>query len=114
MIGDRMKKKILILIIEAIRRKPLKEELEIKIQLLGFSLIIALSLYVTYIDIVINIIKPTDCNPTSTFSLNGFLRIPSNINKQTFPPSNGGNGNKFVIFYSQNRLHFSAKNGIII
>ena len=44
--------KILILIIEAIRRKPLKEETEIKIQLLGFSLLIALSLYVTYNDIV--------------------------------------------------------------
>lgn len=44
--------KILILIIEAIRRKPLKEETEIKIQLLGFSILIALSLYVTYNDIV--------------------------------------------------------------
>lgn len=44
--------KILILIIEAIRRKPLKEELEIKIQLLGFSILIAISLYVTYNDIV--------------------------------------------------------------
>lgn len=44
--------KILILIIEAIRRKPLKEELEIKIQLLGFSILIGLSLYVTYNDIV--------------------------------------------------------------
>lgn len=44
--------KILILIIEAIRRKPLKEELEIKIQLLGFSILIILSLYVTYNDIV--------------------------------------------------------------
>ena len=44
--------KILILIIEAIRRKPLKEELEIKIQLLGFSILIALSLYVTYNDII--------------------------------------------------------------
>lgn len=44
--------KILILIIEAIRRKPLKEETEINIQLLGFSLLIALSLYVTYNDIL--------------------------------------------------------------
>lgn len=44
--------KILILIIEAIRRKPLKEQTEIKIQLLGFSILIALSLYVTYNDII--------------------------------------------------------------
>ena len=44
--------KILILLIEAIRRKPLKEEMEIKIQLMGFSLLIALSLYVTYKDVL--------------------------------------------------------------
>ena len=44
--------KILILIIEAIRRKPMKEELEIKIQLIGFSILIALSLFVTYHDII--------------------------------------------------------------
>ena len=44
--------KILILIIEAIRRKPLKQETEIQIQLLGFSLIIALSIYVTYNDVL--------------------------------------------------------------
>ena len=44
--------KLLILIIEAIRRKPLKQETEIKIQLLGFSLIIALSVYVCYNDIL--------------------------------------------------------------
>lgn len=44
--------KILILIIEAIRRKPMKQETEINIQLLGFSILIALSLYVTYNDIV--------------------------------------------------------------
>ena len=35
--------KILILIIEAIRRKPMKQETEINIQLLGFSILIALS-----------------------------------------------------------------------
>ena len=40
--------KIFILIIEAIRRKPMKQETEINIQLLGFSILIALSLYVTY------------------------------------------------------------------
>ena len=44
--------KILILLIEAIRRKPLKQETEIQIQLIGFSLIIALSLYVTYNDVL--------------------------------------------------------------
>lgn len=44
--------KILILVIEAIRRKPLKQETEINIQLLGFSILIALSLYVTYNDIL--------------------------------------------------------------
>lgn len=44
--------KILILIIEAIRRKPLNEKTEINIQLLGFSILIALSLYVTYNDVL--------------------------------------------------------------
>ena len=44
--------KILILLIEAIRRKPMKQETEINIQLLGFSILIALSIYVTYNDIL--------------------------------------------------------------
>lgn len=44
--------KILILLIEAIRRKPLNEKLEINIQLLGFSFLIILSLYITYNDIL--------------------------------------------------------------
>ena len=44
--------KILILLIEIIRRKPMKLETEAKIQLLGFSLLIAISLFVTYNDIV--------------------------------------------------------------
>lgn len=44
--------RILILIIEAIRRKPLKEKTEINIQLIGFSILIALSLFVTYNDIL--------------------------------------------------------------
>lgn len=44
--------KILILIIEAIRRKPLKQETEIKIQLLGFAFLMAISLYITYQDIL--------------------------------------------------------------
>ena len=44
--------KILILIIEAIRKKPLNKETEAKIQLIGFSILIALSLIVTYNDIL--------------------------------------------------------------
>ena len=44
--------KLLILLIEAIRRKPLKQETEINIQLIGFSILIALSLYVSYNDIL--------------------------------------------------------------
>ena len=44
--------KILILLIEAIRRKPMKQETEVNIQLLGFAVLIALSLYVTYNDIL--------------------------------------------------------------
>ena len=44
--------KILILIIEAIRKKPLKKETEVQIQLIGFSILIALSLIVTYNDIL--------------------------------------------------------------
>lgn len=44
--------KIVILLIEAIRRKPLKEDLEIKIQLLGFALLITLSIFITYNDII--------------------------------------------------------------
>ncbi|MBO4816499.1 MAG: site-2 protease family protein [Clostridia bacterium] len=44
--------KIVILIIEWIRRKPIKEELEAKIQIAGFCLLIGLSIYVTYNDIL--------------------------------------------------------------
>lgn len=44
--------KILILIVEAIRRKPLNEKTEINIQLIGFSILIALSLYITYNDLL--------------------------------------------------------------
>ena len=44
--------KILLLIIEAIRKKPLKKETEIKIQLIGFSILIAISIFVTYNDIL--------------------------------------------------------------
>lgn len=44
--------KLVILIIEAIRGKPLKQEIESAITLLGFSLLIVLSIYVTYNDIL--------------------------------------------------------------
>ena len=44
--------KILILIIEAIRRKPLKQEIEVWIQLVGFGALILLSIYVSYIDVL--------------------------------------------------------------
>ena len=44
--------KIVLLIIEAIRKKPLKEDTEISLQLLGFGALIALSILVTYNDIV--------------------------------------------------------------
>ena len=44
--------KILLLIIEAIRKKPLKEETEIKIQLLGFAVLIGVSILITYNDII--------------------------------------------------------------
>lgn len=44
--------KILFLIIEAIRRKPLKQNTEINIQMIGFLVLIGLSIFVTYNDIV--------------------------------------------------------------
>lgn len=44
--------KILILIVEAIRRKPLKQETEVKIQLVGFVFLITLAIFITYKDIV--------------------------------------------------------------
>ena len=44
--------KIVILLIEWIRRKPIKENIEIAIQMVGFFLLIGLSLYVTYNDIL--------------------------------------------------------------
>ena len=43
--------KNVILILEAIRKKPLKENTEITIQLIGFFIIIVLSVFVTYNDI---------------------------------------------------------------
>lgn len=44
--------KILMLIVEGIRKKPLSQELEVKIQLLGFAILITLSIYVTYNDVL--------------------------------------------------------------
>ena len=43
--------KILITVIELIRRKPMKKETEVKITLIGFALLISLSIYVTIGDI---------------------------------------------------------------
>lgn len=43
--------KIVLLIIEGIRKKKLKQETEIKIQLIGFCFLIMLSIFVTYKDI---------------------------------------------------------------
>lgn len=44
--------KIVLLIIEGIRKKPLKENLEIQIQMAGFVLMIVLTIFVTYKDIM--------------------------------------------------------------
>lgn len=44
--------KVVILLIEAIRRKPLKENVEIAIQSAGFFLLITLSIYVAYNDVL--------------------------------------------------------------
>ena len=45
-------KKIVLLLIEAIIRKPISDKIQIQLQLLGFSLIIGLSIFVTYNDIL--------------------------------------------------------------
>ena len=44
--------RIVILIIEGIRRKPLKENVEMEIQMIGFTLLILFSLYISYKDIL--------------------------------------------------------------
>ena len=44
--------KFLLLIIEAVRRKKLSEKTELNLQLIGFTLLITLSLYVAYNDIL--------------------------------------------------------------
>jgi len=43
--------KIVLLLIEAIRKKPLSEKIEVELQLIGFSILIVLSIFVTYHDI---------------------------------------------------------------
>ena len=43
--------KILLLVIEGIRKKPIKQELELTIQMLGFAALITLSLFVTFNDV---------------------------------------------------------------
>lgn len=44
--------KVVLLIIEAIRKKPLKESIEIKLQTIGFALLILLSIYVAFNDVL--------------------------------------------------------------
>ena len=44
--------KIFILLIEAIRRKPMKENIEVGIQMAGFCILIGLSIFITYNDIL--------------------------------------------------------------
>lgn len=44
--------KVVIYIIEAIRRKPMKEKTEMTIQMLGFAILIGLSIFVSYNDIL--------------------------------------------------------------
>ena len=44
--------KILLYLIEAIRKKPVKEQTEISLQLLGFAVLIILSIYIAYNDIL--------------------------------------------------------------
>jgi regulator of sigma E protease len=44
--------RLFLIIIEAIRRKPLKKEVEVQLQLLGFSFLLLLSLFIAYNDVV--------------------------------------------------------------
>lgn len=44
--------KIILLLVEAIRKKPLKQDIEVGIQLVGFFALIMLSIFVTYNDIL--------------------------------------------------------------
>ena len=44
--------RLILLIVEAIRRKPLNEELELQIQMIGFTALILFSIYISYKDIL--------------------------------------------------------------
>ena len=44
--------KIVIYIVEAVRGKPMKEELEMRIQIIGFMLLIGLAIFATYNDVL--------------------------------------------------------------
>lgn len=44
--------KFVIYLIEAIRKKPMAEKIEVQLQMIGFAILIALSIYVTYNDIL--------------------------------------------------------------
>lgn len=44
--------RILLLLVECVRRKPLNEELELQIQMIGFTILIVFSIYVSYRDIL--------------------------------------------------------------
>ena len=44
--------KIILLLVEAIRKKPLKQDIEVGIQLVGFFALIRLSIFVTYNDVL--------------------------------------------------------------
>lgn len=44
--------KVVIYLIEAIRKKKMTEEFELKLQMVGFSILIMLSLYITYNDVL--------------------------------------------------------------
>ena len=44
--------RLVLLILEAIRKKKLNQETEMQIQLIGFSILIAISIFVTYNDIL--------------------------------------------------------------
>lgn len=44
--------KVVLYLLEAIRKKPMKEKTEINIQLLGFAILIGLTIFITYHDII--------------------------------------------------------------
>ena len=44
--------RLLLLIIEGFRRKPLNEKIELQIQMIGFTLLILLSIFISYKDLI--------------------------------------------------------------